>query len=397
MSCEDNYEFEEVLPDYLLEDPEFATFYSVKLPSYIANDFLKLSSSDDFTSRYPHIKRMRRVQDSLYTGDEKKKAVEMLIGEKPELSSVQEEFLAKNDVELIRSKHIIPRTPPYCKKKYFELSKVWPLNYLKPKWNLEVLPDDIKYRASRYINLAIRIGREFNGRGCVIELNGKIAATGADMSDVSYPWMHSFISAVNNFSNRLVNCGYRQKGRNVKDLIDDKALKSAFNELKEEESKSELAELGPGFEHINKGDTIQSSELKDQYLCTNCVVYLSHEPCISCSMALVHSRVSKVFYLNRDKERGFLGSKHKLHCVPELNHHYRVFRHEEQKHKLKRLIQSPNSFFMDVRCPGCLQITTVFSHAQTVVFCGSCSAPLCQPTGGRCKLTDGCSFRRKND
>ena len=23
-----------------------------------------------------------------------------------------------------------------------------------------------------------------------------------------------------------------------------------------------------------------------------------------------------------------------------------------------------------LRCPGCLQITTVFSHAQTVVLCG---------------------------
>lgn len=40
---------------------------------------------------------------------------------------------------------------------------------------------------------------------------------------------------------------------------------------------------------------------------------------------------------------------------------------EKCKHKLKRMIQSPNSFFMDVKCPGCLQITTVFSHAQTVV------------------------------
>ncbi len=37
---------------------------------------------------------------------------------------------------------------------------------------------------------------------------------------------------------------------------------------------------------------------------------------------------------------------------------------EKRKHKLKRLIQSPNSFFMDVKCPGCFQITTVFSHAQ---------------------------------
>ena len=37
---------------------------------------------------------------------------------------------------------------------------------------------------------------------------------------------------------------------------------------------------------------------------------------------------------------------------------------EASKHKLKRLIQSPNSFFMDVKCPGCFHITTIFSHAQ---------------------------------
>lgn len=37
---------------------------------------------------------------------------------------------------------------------------------------------------------------------------------------------------------------------------------------------------------------------------------------------------------------------------------------EKRKHKLKRLVQSPNSFFMDVKCPGCFTITTVFSHAQ---------------------------------
>eukprot|EP00435_Cladocopium_sp_Y103_P048609 s1995_g14.t1 len=58
------------------------------------------------------------------------------------------------------------------------------------------------------------------------------------------------------------------------------------------------------------------------------------------------------------------------------------------KHKLKRMIQSPNSFFMDVKCPGCLQITTVFSHAQTVVLCGNCNVMLCQPTGGLARLTE---------
>merc|ERR1712232_827463 len=75
-----------------------------------------------------------------------------------------------------------------------------------------------------------------------------------------------------------------------------------------------------------------------------------------------------------------------LHPIPE---------EEKRKHKLKRLVQSPNSFFMDVKCQGCFNITTVFSHSQTVVLCGSCSAVLCQPTGGKARLTEGCSFRKK--
>ncbi|CEP00957.1 hypothetical protein PBRA_008269 [Plasmodiophora brassicae] len=70
---------------------------------------------------------------------------------------------------------------------------------------------------------------------------------------------------------------------------------------------------------------------------------------------------------------------------------------EARKHKLKRLVQSPDSFFMDVKCPGCFNITTVFSHASTVVFCTACSTILCQPTGGKARLTEGCSFRKKID
>ncbi|XP_059129270.1 small ribosomal subunit protein eS27-like [Peromyscus eremicus] len=52
---------------------------------------------------------------------------------------------------------------------------------------------------------------------------------------------------------------------------------------------------------------------------------------------------------------------------------------------------------MDVKCPGCYKITTVFSHAQLVVLCVGCSTVLRQPTGfGKAWLTEGCSFRRKH-
>ncbi|KFZ61098.1 40S ribosomal protein S27-like, partial [Podiceps cristatus] len=61
---------------------------------------------------------------------------------------------------------------------------------------------------------------------------------------------------------------------------------------------------------------------------------------------------------------------------------------ERRKHKKKRLVQSPNSYFMDVKCPGCYKITTVFSQCS-VVLCVGCSTVLCQPTGGKARLTEG--------
>ncbi len=40
---------------------------------------------------------------------------------------------------------------------------------------------------------------------------------------------------------------------------------------------------------------------------------------------------------------------------------------ERRKHKKKRLVQSPNSYFMDVKCPGCYKITT--GKTNNFLFC----------------------------
>ncbi|XP_055143827.1 small ribosomal subunit protein eS27-like [Symphalangus syndactylus] len=61
---------------------------------------------------------------------------------------------------------------------------------------------------------------------------------------------------------------------------------------------------------------------------------------------------------------------------------------ENRKHKKKCLVQSPSSYFRDVKCPGCYKITTVFSYAQTVVLCVGCSTVLHLPTGGKARFTE---------
>lgn len=69
---------------------------------------------------------------------------------------------------------------------------------------------------------------------------------------------------------------------------------------------------------------------------------------------------------------------------------------EKQRHKLKRLVPTPNSYFMDVKCGGCNETAVIFSHAQTVVACSNCKNILSKPTGGKCKLTEGSAFKVKN-
>lgn len=53
------------------------------------------------------------------------------------------------------------------------------------------------------------------------------------------------------------------------------------------------------------------------------------------------------------------------------------------------LLFSSQYLCVSVLFAGCYKITTVFSHAQTVVLCVGCSTVLCQPTGGKARLTEG--------
>jgi tRNA-specific adenosine deaminase 3 len=64
---------------------------------------------------------------------------------------------------------------------------------------------------------------------------------------------------------------------------------------------------------------------EDQYLCTGLDLYLVDEPDIMDAMALVHSRIRRVFFTREDAARGALSSLYRLHCQRDLNHHYRVF------------------------------------------------------------------------
>ena len=69
----------------------------------------------------------------------------------------------------------------------------------------------------------------------------------------------------------------------------------------------------------------QVTQNGSHYLLTSLTLFTTHEPCIMCSMALLHSRVKEVFYLIPMKTGGCGGST----CLPKLdgvNHRFGISR-----------------------------------------------------------------------
>jgi tRNA-specific adenosine deaminase 3 len=93
----------------------------------------------------------------------------------------------------------------------------------------------------------------------------------------------------------------------------------------------ERSDVG-GFEEVQAKDGCDSSGVTSAdrepktgpYICTGYDVYVTREPCAMCAMALVHSRVRRVFY-GCPSPQGALGTQVKLHTLKGLNHHYEVF------------------------------------------------------------------------
>ncbi|KAG1772311.1 cytidine deaminase-like protein [Suillus occidentalis] len=60
------------------------------------------------------------------------------------------------------------------------------------------------------------------------------------------------------------------------------------------------------------------------YLLTGLTLFITHEPCIMCSMALLHSRVKEVFYIVPMPQTGGCGGSACLPALKDVNHRYSI-------------------------------------------------------------------------
>lgn len=189
----------------------------------------------------------------------------------------------------------------------------WPVNFHLDKYIESLLDksfmqknESLMLKHDFYSRLTLELAQFSKSTSAVLIVDPRsdtVVASGIDTRD-SHPLAHSVLNAIKNVSKRQL-----KEFKSTHDDLDD--VLNQF--LRANSNKYELLE-----------ENFRKSLNKDDYLCTNYNIYMSHEPCSMCAMALVHSRVSKVFYLLNTKY-GYLNSNLKLHCHKDLNHKYEAF------------------------------------------------------------------------
>ncbi|EGW30981.1 uncharacterized protein SPAPADRAFT_62883 [Spathaspora passalidarum NRRL Y-27907] len=83
-----------------------------------------------------------------------------------------------------------------------------------------------------------------------------------------------------------------------------------------------------------------SQEDGEGYLCHNMIVYTTHEPCVMCCMALVHSRIGRLVYLQGTPPTGGLESNYQLGDRDGLNWKFQIWKWigQNEVHRLESLV-----------------------------------------------------------
>lgn len=104
-------------------------------------------------------------------------------------------------------------------------------------------------------------------------------------------------------------------GNPIGHSIMDLALDAAERETENRELQREKNENG--------------QEIERTYLCLNMHVYTTHEPCIMCAMALVHSRIARLIYIKPTPASGAIsptsGAGYGVHWNKQLNWTYEAW------------------------------------------------------------------------
>ena len=205
----------------------------------------------------------------------------------------------------------VPNSSPLTRTQFVEYSKHWPCSFHEDK----------------YISKALK-GELFSEEELhKIHQNMQIAIKAAKYNSEGESWLQTGACVVDPATNQVI--------AHCPDLRHCHPLQHAVMAAVDLVARTQGGGAWPLHEHqgcffqtaVVIPDKCNSKMTKSTgpYLCTGYDLYVTREPCVMCAMALVHSRVRRVFY-GVSMPAGALGSAYKVHVQKGLNHHFEVFR-----------------------------------------------------------------------
>ncbi len=90
------------------------------------------------------------------------------------------------------------------------------------------------------------------------------------------------------------------------------------------ESENRKERDGSAISHAEIVALKKASEVVENWWLEDCEMYVTLEPCAMCAMAMVHSRISKLFFGAYDEKTGAAGSKLNIFEKDLFNHNVEV-------------------------------------------------------------------------
>lgn len=138
---------------------------------------------------------------------------------------------------------------------------------------------------------------------------------------------HSVLKCIDNFCLTLTEDFILNKNMNLNLLGDKEIIQKLKSGEKEEENFFKQKEKEDNQKDYNKELNHEFDKL-DQYYCQGLYLFTWKEPCFMCCMALVHSRIERVYFVEYNEIDGALASLIKLN-IYNLNHNFCIFKMSE--------------------------------------------------------------------
>ncbi|GLB38437.1 putative SET domain containing protein [Lyophyllum shimeji] len=177
----------------------------------------------------------------------------------------------------------------------------------KARWAWEAMQKAVaaahKARALGELPVAAHIAAPYYAPGDSSGPSAPLSITACDTRQCdAHPLRHAVINVIRHMADFTASTSVDSKPRSLPTPLPDESADAG----EERESETEEARNG------------------SNYLLTGLTVFITHEPCIMCSMALIHSRVKEVVYLHPMPKTGGCGGTACLPTLKGINHRFGI-------------------------------------------------------------------------